>query len=156
MVMMEMTDMPALPTFVSEHRLVIICLALCLFLFAHVFRFLHKHDWLFFMVIMSLAAICFVAFIFAPIVYIWDVLLIMAVYGITLYIVLCEVLLQGGAQWLTKKRGEKWIKELDYFYLTLAVAGIIGSVNRIDQVSGRFSKVDILAPIVLVTAVVDS
>jgi len=33
------------------------------------------------------------------------------------YIFLCEVLLRGGVEWLTKKRGEKWVKELDYFYL---------------------------------------
>ena len=34
------------------------------------------------------------------------------------------------------------------------MVGILGSVNRIEQVSGRFSKVDILAPVWLVTAVV--
>ena len=78
----------------------------------------------------------------------------MSVYGITLYIVLCEFLLRGVAQWLTRKRGEKWVKELDYFYLAFGLVGILGSVNRLEQVSGRFSKVDILAPMVLVTAIV--
>jgi hypothetical protein len=37
---------------------------------------------------------------------------------------------------------------------SLGLVRILGSVNRIEQVSGRFSKVDILAPVVLVTAVV--
>ena len=95
----------------------------------------------------------FVAMTFEP-VDIWTVFLFMAAYGIALYICLCEVLLRGMARWLTNKRGEKWVKELDYVYLALGVVGILGSVNRINQVTGRFSNVDILAPVVLVTAVV--
>ena len=69
--------------------------------------------------------------------------------GVILYIVLCEVLLQGGAPWLTKTRGSKWVKELDYIYLAFGVIGILCSVNRIEQVRGRFAKIDILAPLVL-------
>jgi hypothetical protein len=75
---------------------------------------------------------------FAPIVYIRDVFLIMAVFGIPLYIVLCEGLLKI-APWLTKKRGEKWVKELDYIYLWFGVVGILGSVNRIERINGSFS-----------------
>jgi hypothetical protein len=153
-VMIEMADIPALPVWVNENRVIIIYVALCFFLIAHFFRFLRGYDWLLFLLLLILAAFGFVAFMFEPIVYIMDVFLIMGVYGITLYIVLCEILLQGVAQWLTKKRGEKWVKELDYFYLALGLVGILGSVNRIDRVSGRFSNVDILAPMVLVTAVV--
>jgi hypothetical protein len=76
------------------------------------------------------------------------------VYGVALYVLLCELLLRGFACFLTAKRGEKWVKELDYIYLTLGSLGILGSINRLDFISGRFSKADILAPLVLATAVV--
>jgi hypothetical protein len=71
-----------------------------------------------------------------------------------LYVVLCDVLLRGGAKYLTRTRGEKWVKELDYIYLALGVIGIVGLINRIDALDGRFSKFDLLAPMVLMTAVV--
>jgi hypothetical protein len=75
-------------------------------------------------------------------------------YGTMLYVVLCDVLLRGGANYLTRTRGEKWVKELDYIYLALGVIGIVGLINRIDALDGRFSKFDLLAPMVLMTAVV--
>ena len=140
----------------NEHRVIIIYLALVCLLLAHFFRLLRRgYELLVILAFMMIVAVFgFVTSMYEQIVYIRDVFLLMAVYGITLYIVLCEVLLRGVAQWLTKKRGEKWVKELDYFYLAFGLVGILGSVNRIEQVSGRFSKVDILAPVVLVTAVV--
>jgi len=82
------------------------------------------------------------------------VLLFIALYGVPLYIVLCEILLQGGAQWLTKKCGGKWVKGLDYVYLTFGVLGIIGSASKIEQIKDKFSGVEILALLSLVTAVV--
>lgn len=51
----------------------------------------------------------------------------MVVFGITLYVFLCEWLLRSLASFLTRTRGEKWVKELDYFYLFLGAAGILGS-----------------------------
>jgi predicted membrane protein len=83
-----------------------------------------------------------------------DVLLFLIVYSVALYIVLCDVLLYGVAKWLTQKRGEKWVKELDYFYLTLGAVRVIGSLNKIESITGRYSKYDIIAPLVLATAVV--
>ena len=152
-----MADLPALPAWANEHRVIIIYLFLCCFLLAHFSRWLRVYEsrmlLAFLALLMIVGAFGFVAFMFEP-VDIWDVFLFLAVWGIALYIFSCEVLLQGGAQWLTKNRGEKWVKELDYFYLAFGVVGILGSVNRIEQVSGRFSKVDILAPVWLVTAVV--
>jgi hypothetical protein len=142
------------PAWANEHRNIIIYLFLVCFLLAHHFRWLRGYGPLVILALLMVVGMFgFVAFMFEP-AEIGDVLLFMAVYGTALYIFLCESLLQGGAQWLTKKRGEKWVKELDYFYLWLGVVGIIGSVNRIEQVGGRFSKVDILAPLVFVTAVV--
>ena len=40
-------------------------------------------------------------------------------FSMLLYVVLCEALLSGGSQFLTKWRGDKWAKELDYPYLIL-------------------------------------
>jgi hypothetical protein len=91
---------------------------------------------------------------FEPVVYFKHVVLFTAVYGITLYIVLCEWLLRGGAQWLTRRCGVKWVKELDYWYLAFGLVGILGSLNRLDVEEKVSSKVDILAPLVLVTAIV--
>jgi hypothetical protein len=39
------------------------------------------------------------------------------VYSITLFIVISDAMLWKGAKYLTKKRGSKWVKELDYIYL---------------------------------------
>jgi hypothetical protein len=136
-----------------EHR-EIFYLFLLLCLLIHLFR---KTDIIFVIIFSFLGVVSFFGFIamlFEPIVYLRDVMLFVAIYGVTLYVVLCELLLRGGAEWLTNKRGEKWVKEMDYFYLAFGLVGILGSVNKIDQISGRFSKADIIAPLVLITAVV--
>jgi hypothetical protein len=39
-------------------------------------------------------------------------------------------------------------------YLTIGAAGILASLNRIEFLTGRFEGVDIIAPLVLTTAVV--
>jgi hypothetical protein len=82
-----------------------------------------------------------------------QVVALLLVYGFSLYVVLCDIL-KSLASYLTKKRGEKWVKELDYPYLFLGALGIIASTNRLDIFSGRISRVDILGPLVLTTAVV--
>jgi TRAP-type uncharacterized transport system fused permease subunit len=146
--------MPLVPAWVDEHRFLLISLFLVGFLLFHRFRWLGGRQILVLLALLIFVAVFgFVSMMFEP-VELRDVLLFMEIYGVALYILLCEVLLDGGNHWLTKKRGEKWVKELDYLYLTLGIVGILGSVNRIDQIRGRFSRVDILAPLVLVTAVV--
>jgi hypothetical protein len=45
-------------------------------------------------------------------------------YGIFLFTLLSEIFMRGLAKRLTRTRGEKWIKELDYVYLTIGVAGV--------------------------------
>jgi hypothetical protein len=75
-------------------------------------------------------------------------------YGILLFIVLSESLLRGGAKWLTKVRGEKWLKEMDYVYLIVGVAGIFMSMNKIEILTGRIEGTDILASVTLMTAIV--
>jgi hypothetical protein len=54
----------------------------------------------------------------------------------------------------TRKRGEKWTKEMDYLYLSIGVFGVLFSLNRIDILSGRFEGTDIVAPLLLTTAIV--
>lgn len=79
---------------------------------------------------------------------------VLVAYGIVLFVLLSELLLRGLAKFLTSKRGEKWPKEMDYVYLTLGILGIIGSLGRIQFLTGRLEKADIIAPILLMTAVV--
>src|SRR4051812_29720260 len=59
-----------------------------------------------------------------------------------------EILLHGVAERLTIKRGEKWVKELDYIYLSL------GAINRSDAVTDRITKADLFVPAIITTAIV--
>ena len=65
-----------------------------------------------------------------------------------------EILLHGVAERLTIKRGEKWVKELDYSYLSLGSVGIIGAINRSDAVTDRITKADLFVPAITATAIV--
>ena len=65
-----------------------------------------------------------------------------------------EILLHGVAERLTIKRGEKWVKELDYIYLSLGSVGIIGAINRSDAVTDRITKADLFVPAIIATAIV--
>jgi hypothetical protein len=143
----------AIASWILEHREVIY-LVLLLLLVLHRFRQLNVQIVVVVSLLVMISMGAFAAFLYEPIVYLSDVLLFIAVYGVALYVVLCEILQRGVAKWLTKKRGEKWVKEMDYFYLGFGLLGILGSVNKIDQINGRFSKADLLAPLVLMTAVV--
>jgi hypothetical protein len=75
-------------------------------------------------------------------------------YGTTLFVLLSEIMKRGFATYLTKTRGEKWIKEIDYLYLLVAAVGVIGSLNRIDFLTGRFERADIVAPLLLASAII--
>jgi hypothetical protein len=146
-------DVDPIASGIFEHREVIYLILLIL-LVLHFFRQLNVQIVVVVSLLVMISMGAFAAFLYEPIVYLSDVLLFIAVYGVALYVVLCEVLQRGVAKWLTKKRGEKWVKEMDYFYLGFGLLGILGSVNKIDQINGRFSRLDLLAPLVLMTAVV--
>jgi hypothetical protein len=76
-------------------------------------------------------------------------------YAAASYAVICDGLRFGGwAARLTEKRGAKWIKELDYVYLGLGSLGIVGSISRLPAVGGHYTRLDLLGPIVLTTALV--
>lgn len=75
-------------------------------------------------------------------------------YGSILFVLLSEILVGGGAEWLTRKRGEKWTKEIDYIYLALGAVGLILSVGQLQIVSDKPSLLPTIGPGVLVTALV--
>jgi hypothetical protein len=71
-----------------------------------------------------------------------------------LFVLLSEAMLRGFANILTAKRGEKWTKEIDYVYLAIGSVGILASLSRIEVLTGRVMGTEILAPLVLTTAIV--
>jgi hypothetical protein len=76
------------------------------------------------------------------------------IYGVASFVALSTLLIEGLAQRLTKWRGEKWVKELDYVYLALGCFGILASVNRLSFVTGKIDAGDLVAPVLLTTAIV--
>jgi hypothetical protein len=47
-----------------------------------------------------------------------------------------------------------WVKEIDDIYLLPGAFGIIGSVNRVEGITHRFTKIDIVGPAVSTAAIV--
>jgi hypothetical protein len=79
---------------------------------------------------------------------------LLLLYGVSLFVVLGDILMAGLAEYLTAWRGENWTKELDYVYLTIGSLGIVGSLNRLEFLTGRSAWTDVVAPLVLTTAIV--
>jgi hypothetical protein len=80
---------------------------------------------------------------------------VLLLYGVGLFVILGDLMLNG-AKYFTRKRGAKWTKELDYFYLAIGSVGILIALNRVGSLTGRFEGIDIhvIAPLFLTTAVV--
>jgi hypothetical protein len=77
------------------------------------------------------------------------------VYAVSLFVALSEILtLFGGGAALTRWRGEKWVKELDYVYFALGGLGAVLAVNRMNAVGEKLSLPDLFVPIVLASALV--
>jgi hypothetical protein len=79
---------------------------------------------------------------------------VLTLYCALLFMLLSEALRLGLAKFLTRARGEKWTKEMEYVYLTMAAVGVIGSVNRAEFLTGRLDTTEILPALLLATAVV--
>ena len=75
-------------------------------------------------------------------------------YGILLFITISTFLLSGLGQWLTNTRGKNWVKEIDYVYLLLGFVGVMGAINRLEVLSDRLAGGDLVAPVILTTAIV--
>jgi hypothetical protein len=78
---------------------------------------------------------------------------LLVMYGSALYAGACGMLRRGLAAYLTRKRGPKWIKEMDYVYLTLGAIGVVGSMNRADLAGGHYTLFDLFAPLIVATAI---
>jgi hypothetical protein len=63
-------------------------------------------------------------------------------------------MLSGGSAYLTRKRGPKWVKELDYVYLGLGAVGLFASLSKVEGVTGGCKKWDVLGPLIWATALV--
>jgi hypothetical protein len=84
-----------------------------------------------------------------------DVAITLASYSAALFVLLSDMLINGGAAWLTWKRGENWTKEIDYVYLGFGFFGLIASLGKLQNVSGDFNPLPgMLGPMLVATAIV--
>jgi hypothetical protein len=79
---------------------------------------------------------------------------VLVIYVVALFVVVSDIMLAGFAKYLTRKRGEKWTKEIDYLYLIVGIVGIVVALNRLEFLTGRIEGSDVIAPLILATAVV--
>lgn len=75
-------------------------------------------------------------------------------YSCALFVFVSELLMLGVAKLLTRKVGKNWIKGMDYIYLALGSIGVAAALNRIDFVTDRPDRINILAPLLLASALV--
>jgi hypothetical protein len=73
--------------------------------------------------------------------------------AVGLYMLGCELLINGLAKRLTAERQETWTKEMDYFYLAFGAVGIIGAIGNV-QGSGSFPFIERIAPLLMTISVV--
>jgi hypothetical protein len=83
-----------------------------------------------------------------------DIVMSTAAYGVALYVLLCDAMLSGLAAYLTERRGDTWTKEMDYFYLVLGAVGLYGAISRMPNITLRLTALDVIGPVVLMTALV--
>lgn len=79
--------------------------------------------------------------------------LFLMMYASSLFVILSDLLLAGAAAYLTKARGEKWVKEMDYVYFSLGALGVLGTLTRSDMFVTNL-KNELIGPMVLATAIV--
>jgi hypothetical protein len=107
---------------------------------------------------MRLILLCWLLWFFAlallPEVRFRNVLLAVVAYSSALFVMLSDWLMDRGGAWLTKKRGEQWVKEIDYIYLGLAFVGLLVSITRLEVVSDKIAFPGVLGLIIISTAIV--
>jgi hypothetical protein len=79
-------------------------------------------------------------------------LLIVLSFGLFAYVIVAEIFLRWGAEWLNRHR-VTWVKELEYVYVVLGLSGLVVSINRIEVMDGRFDGLDLVGPLVVMFAV---
>lgn len=104
---------------------------------------------------LALLLLCWMVIVsFFPVIPLRDMLLMIGGFCIASFTALSEVLMRGGGEWLTRKRGEKWTKEIDYVYLMLGAVGLLISVGQLSIVANKISLPSTLGPIALALALV--
>lgn len=83
-----------------------------------------------------------------------DMMVALASYSIALFVALSELLMNGVAAWLTRKRGANWTKEIDYVYLIIGAIGLIATVGQLPNVANKVSTPAAFGPFVVTTAIV--
>jgi hypothetical protein len=76
-------------------------------------------------------------------------------WGITVYLLLTEILKVGLGRWLSTNFTEPpnmWVRWLEYPYLLLGILGLLVTVNRLPVMQGAIPKLDLVGPIILMTA----
>jgi hypothetical protein len=83
-----------------------------------------------------------------------DALVGLISYCAILFVVLNELLMNGGSAWLIRKRGENWTREIDYVYLGLGAIGLMISISQLNIVSDKLQLPSTLGPVALATALI--
>jgi len=81
------------------------------------------------------------------------IILTLLAVGSGIVIVWGELMHAGFGRWLTEKRGERWVKEIDYVYIGLAAVGVLVTMNRLEFVDKRFEQGDLLGLLAVTAAV---
>ena len=84
----------------------------------------------------------------------WELLMFTFTFGLFLFISISEWLLRGLAMRLTNWRGDKWVKELDYLYVTFGAFGVVISLNKPEVAADPVVMLSLWGPILLATAIV--
>jgi hypothetical protein len=83
-----------------------------------------------------------------------DVVFLTLAYGVCVFTIFSELMMVGLAKTLTAWRGEIWIKEIDYIYLSLAAIGVLVTINHFPAVQDKIDMPDTYGLLVLATALV--
>jgi hypothetical protein len=75
-------------------------------------------------------------------------------FAVSLYTIICNWLAYGGMSKLTSWRGEKWVKEIDYLYISFGAVGLFWLLNAHPLTTYKLSRLDLAPPLVAATALV--
>jgi hypothetical protein len=74
------------------------------------------------------------------------------IYFMSFFVLLSYVARENGRH-LTKMRGEKWVKELDYIYLMFALVGLFFSITRSTSSTQDWKTLEKIGPFFVATAI---
>lgn len=75
-------------------------------------------------------------------------------FSLALYVVLAVYICESASK-LTRWRGTKWVKEMEYIYLTVGLIGVVASLNRLDVMIGHLdARYELFGPLLLSSAII--